>query len=258
MFSNIPSIDNKILIEEKDARLRFATALSSFNGLEMVLDVEQLSSTLNNHLLAILRNFVPSLFYLGQIWVQKKIEIRKKFFWSCDPSIFSQDLINSNIWSKDLFPEDTISRVHSEASAAGNGNIARALFYKPPTTASKSKENFRRPALSTKSFPPRKRPYSAYKTSQSPSHSPNYKKFNSTQSHSQYSRAHTSSFRPFRSNFTKSTSSTDKSKQSFGKENPSKWQPSRMPFKCLRPSLAKFSQVGKESSNERPRLVLGI
>ena len=31
-----------------------------------------------------------------------------------------------------------------------------------------------------------------------------------------------------------------------------------MPFKCLRPSLAKFSQVGKESSNERPRLVLGI
>ena len=31
-----------------------------------------------------------------------------------------------------------------------------------------------------------------------------------------------------------------------------------MPFKCLRPSLAKISQVGKEGSNERPRLVLGI
>ena len=67
MFSNILSIDNKLLMEVKDARLHFATALSSFNGSEIVLDVEQLSTTLNNHLQAILRNIVPSLFYLGQI-----------------------------------------------------------------------------------------------------------------------------------------------------------------------------------------------
>ena len=163
-------------MEEKDARLHFATALSSFNDLEIVLDVEQLSTTLNNYLQAILRNFVPFLFYLDQIWVQKKLEIRKKFFGSCDPTVFSQDLINANIWSKDLFHEDTTSRVRSEASAAGNGNITRALFYKPPTMASKSKENFKRPAFSTKSFPSRKRPFLANRTPQSLSISSNYKK----------------------------------------------------------------------------------
>ena len=31
-----------------------------------------------------------------------------------------------------------------------------------------------------------------------------------------------------------------------------------MSFKCLRPPLAKYSQEGKESSNERSRMVLGI
>ena len=222
MLSNLPSIDSKSLTEEREARLRFATALSSFCGLEIVIDLEQLSTTLNNHLQAILRNLLPSLFYLGQNWVQKKLDIRKKFFGSCDPSVFSQDLINSNIWSKDLFPEDTISRVRSEASAAGNGNIARALFYKPSTTASKSKENLKRPAFSTKSFPPRKRPYFANRTPQSSSFSSNFKKFNSTQSHSQNSRYHSSSARPFRSNFSKGTSSSDKFKQSFGKETPPK------------------------------------
>ena len=198
-FPSSPSLDSKLVAEEKEARGRFLQCLSCYTGQELLSVSKEVNQETSEFLKVLSRNSAPLLFFHGSSWVKKKVALRKNFFANCNSTSFSNDLINSSVWCKGLFPSSLLEEVRANAVAAGQGNLLRALSF--------SSNKDKKPKQSVSSYTPKpsstfgsqshKRSNSSIRFSNPPAKRVHHQTSSSQNSYPQISQSSSSNFQPF-------------------------------------------------------------